>query len=328
MKLKRWTMILLALMLVISFTACGSKADNTKVAKVGDTTITRDQLSQYISWNAYAAGYDMSQITKDSQKDYLASLMLEQMIADELVKRYCEREKLDVFVDTHDEDLKNFLKSVKENAGTMVKEQGITTDTLTTFYNSQYYAKAMYDDLKGSIEDLDEQAEAYYNANTSLFTSKDLYLTASHILVKTEEEAKEVKKELDAGKDFAKLASEKSIDPGSKDKGGELGSFKEGEMVAEFWEGAKALKIGEISEPIKSSFGYHIIKLTDRKEPGLATFEEAKTQAEDSVVNQKYQEVIGELKKEIKVEYLDKKEVQTDNNKNNSTDGKTKADEE
>ncbi|WP_206458787.1 peptidylprolyl isomerase [Anaerovorax sp. IOR16] len=321
MKSKRWMMILLTLIMVISFTACGSKADTTPVANVGDTTITRDQLSQYISWNAYAAGYDLSQITEDSQKDYLASLMLEQMVADELIKQYSEKNKLDVFTDTYDEDLKNFLKSAKENADSVLKSEGITEDTLVAFYNSQYYAKAVYDDLKGSIEDLEGQAKAYYTANSALFTLNDLYLTASHILVDTEKEAKEIKAELDNGADFAELAKEKSKDPGSKDKGGELGTFKDGDMIPEFWEGAKELKVGEISEPVKSSFGYHIIKLTDRKEPGLSSFEEVKTQAEDYVINQKYQEKVAELKKEIKVEYLDKKEIKPDeSNTDNDTE--------
>ncbi len=323
MRAKRWTILLLTLILAVGFTACGSKVDTTSVAKVGDKTITRDQLSQYISWNAYAAGYDMSQITEDSQKDYLASLMLEQMIADELVKQYCEKEKLDVFSETHEEDLKSFLKSVKDNAGAEMKEQGISNETLTSFYESQYYAKAMYDDLKEGVTDLDAQAEAYYNANPSLFTSSDLSLTASHILVKTEEEAKDVKAKLDGGADFATLAKEKSTDPGSKDKGGELGSFKEGDMVAEFWEASKALKVGEISEPVKSSFGYHIIKLTARKEAGLSSFADSKAQAEDYIINQKYQEELEKLKKEIKVEYLDKKEVKNETPKESGEGDKT-----
>ncbi len=91
-------------------------------------------------------------------------------------------------------------------------------------------------------------------------------IKASHILVKDEATAKKVKKELDAGGDFAALAKKYSTDTGSKDKGGDLGYFGEGAMVPEFEAAAYNLKVGEISEPVKSQFGYHIIKVIDKKE--------------------------------------------------------------
>ncbi|WP_088042458.1 peptidylprolyl isomerase [Bacillus sp. EAC] len=90
-------------------------------------------------------------------------------------------------------------------------------------------------------------------------------IKASHILVKDEATAIKVKKELDAGGDFAALAKKYSTDPGSKEKGGDLGYFGEGAMVPEFEAAAYKLKVGEISEPVKSQFGYHIIKVVDKK---------------------------------------------------------------
>lgn len=311
MKAKRWMMILLAMVMVWSLVGCGSKVDKTPVAKVGDVTITRDQLSQYISWNAYAAGYDLSKITDDSQKNYLSSLMLEQLIADEVIKQHCEKENMEVFVDTYQKDLKSFLDAAKENAGEQLKTLEISDETLTAFYDSQFYAKAVYDEIKGDIVDLDVKAKAYYDENQAVFTSNELYLIASHILVETETEAKEIKEKIDAGADFATLAKEKTIEPSGKESGGQLPPFKEGDMLAEFWEGANVLKEGEVSEPVKSQYGYHVIKLTDRKEPGLSNFEEVKTQAEEAIINQNYQEKLAKLKEEIKVEYLDKQETET-----------------
>jgi foldase protein PrsA len=101
---------------------------------------------------------------------------------------------------------------------------------------------------------------------------------ASHILVDDEKTANEIKAKLDKGEDFAKLAKEYSKDPGSAEKGGDLGWFGSGEMVKEFEDAAYALKVGEISKPVKSEYGYHIIKVTDKEEK--KSFEEMKEEIE------------------------------------------------
>lgn len=98
---------------------------------------------------------------------------------------------------------------------------------------------------------------------------KDHYkpdIKASHILVSDENEAKEIKKKLDAGASFEELAKQESQDLLSKEKGGDLGYFASGTMTPEFETAAYKLKVGQISNPVKSSNGYHIIKLTDKKD--------------------------------------------------------------
>lgn len=106
---------------------------------------------------------------------------------------------------------------------------------------------------------------------------KDYYkpkLKASHILVKDEKTATDIKNKLNNGEDFATLAKQYSEDPGSKEKGGELPEFGPGEMDPEFEKAAYKLEVGQISNPIHSSFGYHIIKLTEKKE--LKPFDQEK----------------------------------------------------
>jgi len=91
------------------------------------------------------------------------------------------------------------------------------------------------------------------------------FVKASHLLVKTEEEAIKLKEEIEAGKDFAQAAMEVSLCP-SGQNGGDLGYFTRGQMVKEFENAAFSMEIGQVSNPIKTQFGYHLIYLTDKKD--------------------------------------------------------------
>lgn len=91
------------------------------------------------------------------------------------------------------------------------------------------------------------------------------YVKASHLLVKTEEEAKKLKEEIANGKDFGQVAAEVSLCP-SGANGGDLGYFTKGQMVKEFEDAAFSMEVGQVSDPIKTQFGYHLIYLTDKKD--------------------------------------------------------------
>lgn len=91
------------------------------------------------------------------------------------------------------------------------------------------------------------------------------YVRASHLLVKTEEEAVKLREEILAGKDFAEVAAQVSMCPSGRD-GGDLGFFGKGQMVKEFEDACFSMEVGEVSNPIKTQFGYHLIKLTDTQD--------------------------------------------------------------
>ena len=130
-------------------------------------------------------------------------------------------------------------------------------------------------------------------------------IRASHILVETEDQAKDIEKRLKAGEDFAKLATELSKDPGSGKQGGDLGFFTKERMVPEFSTAAFALAIGEVSAPVKSQFGYHVIKLTEKREKPVPTFEEVKDQIEQFMFRRVQQETIQNLRTTGKIERID-----------------------
>jgi peptidyl-prolyl cis-trans isomerase C len=127
-------------------------------------------------------------------------------------------------------------------------------------------------------------------------------VSARHILVEKEDEAKAIIKDLDKGADFAELAKKHSKDPGAQN-GGDLGFFSKGEMVPEFSEAAFKLKKGEYTKtPVKTQFGYHIIKVEDFRTAAPPSFEEAKEELTQQMARDVITEKVAELRKDAKVE--------------------------
>ena len=128
---------------------------------------------------------------------------------------------------------------------------------------------------------------------------------ARHILVETEDEAKAVEEELKKGADFAELAKKKSKDPGASD-GGDLGFFTKDQMVPEFSAVAFALEPGKISDPVKSQFGWHIIKVEEKRNRKAPDFEQVKGQIETYVTRKAQAEYVAKLREAAKIERMDK----------------------
>jgi peptidyl-prolyl cis-trans isomerase C len=130
---------------------------------------------------------------------------------------------------------------------------------------------------------------------------------ARHILVETEDEAKAIKAELAKGADFAELAKKKSKDPGASD-GGDLGFFTKEQMVPEFSAVAFALEPGKISDPVKSQFGWHIIKVEEKRNRKAPDFDQVKSQIETYVTRKAQADYVAKLREAAKVERMDKPE--------------------
>ena len=133
----------------------------------------------------------------------------------------------------------------------------------------------------------DDEVKARYEKEIAALPPQE-EVHARHILVKTEDEAKAVIAALDGGKDFAELAKEKSSDP-SKSEGGDLGYFKKGQMVPEFEAAAFALEKGQYTKtPVKSQFGFHVIKVEDKRTAAPPPLEQVNTQVRQMVMQDKY----------------------------------------
>ncbi|AZO03345.1 MAG: peptidylprolyl isomerase [Mesorhizobium sp.] len=131
---------------------------------------------------------------------------------------------------------------------------------------------------------------------------------ARHILVKTKEEAEAIIKQLDGGADFQKLANEHTNDPSGKTSGGDLGWFGPGQMVPEFDKAAFALDVGKYTkEPVQTQFGWHVIKLEDKRAKQPPAFDDVKDQAKQAVIRDKYFAMVKDLRAAAKVEISDEK---------------------
>ncbi|KKB85323.1 hypothetical protein VW29_07020 [Devosia limi DSM 17137] len=161
-----------------------------------------------------------------------------------------------------------------------------------------YFAEA----IAASITE--EAVRAKYDEFVAAFQPAD-EIRASHILVETKEEADAIKAELDGGADFAALAKEKSIDPGAA-SGGDLGFFGKGMMVAPFEDAAFAMtEIGEISEPVQSQFGYHIIKLEEKRQSAPPTIEQVGAQLQQQLLMSTFDDAVAKLMEGVTIDIPD-----------------------
>lgn len=144
----------------------------------------------------------------------------------------------------------------------------------------------------------DDELKKFYEQNLDKFKSGE-QIRASHILVKSEQEAQSILEQLKKGANFEELAKTKSADS-SAAKGGDLGWFGKGNMVPAFEKAAFSLKEGQLSGIVKSDFGYHIIKLTGKRAAGTRPLDEVKEQIKGAIMPQKQQQVFMKLKEDLK----------------------------
>src|SRR3954447_5556633 len=149
----------------------------------------------------------------------------------------------------------------------------------------------------------DSMKKVYEEASKQITGEQEVH--ARHILVESEDEAKAVKEELNKGADFAELAKKKSKDPGASD-GGDLGFFTKDQMVPEFSAVAFALEPGKVSDPVKSQFGWHVIKVEEKRSRQAPAFDQVKGQIETYVTRKAQADYVTKLREAAKVERMDK----------------------
>ena len=181
--------------------------------------------------------------------------------------------------------------------------EGAGFESRMQYWKRRALREAYFDNsIKSAVGE--DTARKYYEEQVKQLKPEE-EVQARHILVDTKEKAEEIIGKIKAGGDFAALAKENSKDPGSKEDGGMLGFFGRNQMVPEFEKAAFELKKGEISAPLQSQFGWHVIKVEDRREKKPPSYEAVKDRLIASLIHKKAQEIATNLRTSAKVDYVD-----------------------
>ena len=263
--MKVWRIVLL----VAAFIAClpfAASADDVVVAKVNGVDIKQSDLD----FAASEVGAQLANFPPEDRRRMLLQFVME----NELMAEAAVQAALDSGPSFEDR-----LKYHKRRA-----------------LRDAYYDKS----VRNAIPD--EDAKKIYDTKIAGMKPEE-EIHARHILVATEAEAKEVKERLMKGEDFATVAKEKSKDPSAE--GGDLGFFGRGQMLKPFEDAAFALKVGEISDPVQTQFGWHIIKVEEKRTRPLPTFDQVKDTIISQLTAQKAKDTLKQLHDTAKIEIID-----------------------
>ncbi len=285
------------------------------VAKINGAVISATEFKAFAS--AALQGRPIESL-QDAEKKQLFNQAMDAIIADKLINEAAKGEKVDPT--KVDEGFKKFEEQFgsREKLEEELKKDGKTVKELRAMIESSLRQQAWFEPQLEALTKVTEDEMKEFYASTPEASRAPEVVRASHILLLTppesgEEVAKqklkqiqEIRAKIVAGEPFEIMAKNHSEDPGSKDQGGDLNYFRRGEMVKEFDEVAFSLPPGEVSGPVKTKFGYHLIKVTDRKESKKIGFEEVKPRIhaflEDKKRREAVRKIIDGLRAEAKIE--------------------------
>jgi peptidyl-prolyl cis-trans isomerase C len=259
--------LLLAAILIAPSTALRAQDSDPVVARANGIDIRQSDLAQAED----EVGGSMPQMAPDQKREYLITYLADVIILAQAADQQKVGDRDDVKHKIQFERNKVLMETLLQDAG----KAAVTEDAM----------HKVYDD---AIKQMPAEEEVH----------------ARHILVPTEDEANAIEAELKKGADFATLAKEKSKDPGAAE-GGDLGYFTKEQMVPEFADVAFKLDKGQISDPVKTQFGWHIIKVEDKRIKPTPTFDEVKAQLQTYVAHKAQAELVENLRKTATIDRLD-----------------------
>lgn len=292
---------------------CGGSDEvpTNAVAVVDGSTVTRASLDELLTRAKLSYAAQKRSFPKAGTSEYQT---LQTQAVAYLVQRQeyaSEAEKLGIQVkDTQiakkvDQVRKQYFSDNQAKFVQGLKEQGYTEATLREELRSQLLTEGIYDKVTAAAKVTDADVKSYYAKNKANYSVPESR-AVRHILVKTKAEADRIRAELVSGGDFAALAKANSLDPGSKDQGGKL-TVSKGQTVAPFDKAAFSLDTNEVSEPVKTQFGYHIIQpLAAVKAGSVTPLSQVQDQIRTQLVSQKKNDAVNDWVANVEKEYKGK----------------------
>lgn len=264
---------------------------------------------RYISHYKNMHGIDLESPEMNQQLMQLQDMILQQLIINQLLQQIAAEKEIVVSEEEIDLEAQEIIQHYpnEEDFAVVLEQAGYTMEEFREDMKTQVLTRKLEELLLDPEDITEEEVEAHYQQNKELWSEEEA-VHAAHILVETEEEALSMGELLAEGYTFSELAALHSQCP-SGQEGGDLGLFGRGQMVAPFEEAAFDLAIGEISEPVPTDFGWHLIKLYDRQEAVEYSFAEIQDAVYEHYLDTKKQEVMGEfleqVMEEAEIEFLD-----------------------
>ena len=260
----------------------------------------------------------------DPQFDAAVQQIMPQLVGIEIAKAYASEHNITVTDKEVDQQIEKVKKQVGEQARSSgqnlsnqeayeqaLKQNNITESELRADLRENLPVQKVQEEVAGKAEPTDAEIQKFYEQNKEAQFTTPEQRCVRHILFNKDQKqkAEDVKKQLEDGADFAKLAKEYSQDPGSAKNGGDLGCLGKGETVPPFEEAAFGAEEGEIVGPVKTEFGYHILEVTDSKPKQTRPLSEVESQIRSQLAAQKQSEAfskwLDEQKKQRDVKYLE-----------------------
>jgi parvulin-like peptidyl-prolyl isomerase len=313
--MKRSLMLAAAALAVLTVVAAGcggtDEVPPDAVAVVDGTPISKSTLDELLTRTKKTYSAQKRQFPKAGTSEYQA--LQTQAVAFLVQRAEYAREADKLGVKVTDAQIQQKVDGVKKQyfggnekkfeAG--LKAQSYTLAALRDDARAQLVSEGIYKDITGNVKISDAEAQQYYDQNIDRYKVAESRVVR-HILVKTKDEADQIRSEIENGADFATLAKEKSQDPGSKDQGGKL-TVSKGQTVAPFDKAAFSLDTNQLSEPVKTQYGYHLIQpLTDVKKGRVTPFTEVRTQIKSQLMQQKQGNVVSQWVSKVEKEYKGK----------------------